>query len=135
VKTLYSKAGYKDLTEPNVDAASYQLKAHTNTHTNSFDVGLSFLVFYEWAPLDAVWFPTYSVLKYDMFSDCGLLYDSSSRFPAVRAKNLSLTSQLTAESRFNRESLGTRLPRRETHFLSQSSAFYFFPYRFSFSWD
>ena len=38
VKTLYSKAGYKDLTEPNVHmhVASYQLKAHTNTPTNSF---------------------------------------------------------------------------------------------------
>ena len=58
---------------------------------------LSFLVFSEWALLDVVWFPTYSVLKYDMFSDCVLLHDSSSRFPAVRAENLSLTSQLTAD--------------------------------------
>ena len=32
-----------------------------------------------------------------MFSDCVLLHDSSSRFPAVRAENLSLTSQLTAD--------------------------------------
>ena len=38
VKTLYSKAGYKDLTEPNVHmhVPSYQLKAQTNTPTNSF---------------------------------------------------------------------------------------------------
>ena len=88
---------------------------------------LSFLVFSEWALLDVVWFPTYSVLKYDMFSYCVLLYDSSSRFPAVRAENLSLTSQLTAESRFNRESPGTGLPRRETHFFFTVICISFFP--------
>ena len=87
---------------------------------------LSFLVFSEWALLDVVWFPTYSVLKYDMFSDCVLLHDSSSRFPAVRAENLSLTSQLTAESRFNQESPGTRLPRRETHFFFHSYLHFIF---------
>ena len=47
VKTLYSKAGYKDLTEPNVHmhVPSYQLKAQTNTPTNSFFffVALSFM--------------------------------------------------------------------------------------------
>ena len=121
VKTLYSKAGYKDLTEPKVHAASHQLKSHTN----SFVAGLSFLVF-NGHPWVRYGFQQYSVLKYDMFSDCVLLHDSSSRFPAVRAKNLSLTSQLTAESRFNQEIPGTRLPRRETLFFFHSYLHFIF---------
>ena len=97
---------------------------------------LSFLVFSEWALLDVVWFPTYSVLKYDMFSDCVLLHDSSSRFPAVRAENLSLTSQLTADCPGSTEKAqGLGCQEEKLIFFSQLSAFHIFPYRFSFSWD
>ena len=125
VKTLYSKAGYKDLTEPKVHAASRQLKSHTNSSV----VGLSFLVFngHSWMRYGFQRTQFLNMICFLIVCYCMILHQG---FPlcARRISHWRRSSRQSPGSTEKAQGLGCQ--EEKLIFFSQLSAFHFFPYRF-----